>query len=313
MRDTGLVIARYSSRLLSASLVVLLILYWWPWPTFIGSVLGVFVAWVFVAAWGSALLAIALQERIAGIASGLAVCFHIWVLMPGPSPSANPTGPTVTIASINLLMVHPDPAILIEVIRDIDADVLALQEFSPRWERAFREGGLNEIYDGPRVTREDSFGIALLSKTPLAHADTVDLQGVDALSGVLRIAGQDVHLLNVHTLPPRNTEYHQVWLRQLSQLEEFASQDNDLVMLGDFNASPSSRELRALLSAGLHSAHDQVGRPWAHTFPNGLFPLPPVRLDHALLSRRVVAHSVFEVHNTGSDHSVVVYELSLAQ
>ena len=59
----------------------------------------------------------------------------------------------------------------------------------------------------------------------------------------------------------------------------------------------------------LRSAHVDRGRGYAITWPNGMFPLPPIRIDHALLSPEVECLAISEGIGTGSDHRPLVVDL----
>ena len=60
-----------------------------------------------------------------------------------------------------------------------------------------------------------------------------------------------------------------------------------------------------------HPAHDALGRGLATTWPNGLFPVPPLRLDHVLASADVVPVAVREGIGAGSDHRPVVVDVTI--
>jgi len=48
----------------------------------------------------------------------------------------------------------------------------------------------------------------------------------------------------------------------------------------------------------------------ATTFPNGLFPLPPLRLDHALMTEDLGCVDLAHGTGEGSDHRPVVLDLA---
>ena len=84
------------------------------------------------------------------------------------------------------------------------------------------------------------------------------------------------------------------------------------VVLGDLNASPFGSAYEDLTGPGLRGAHEAVGRGLATTWPNGAALLPPLRLDHVLISPRLRVTSVREGRGAGSDHRPVIARLALA-
>ena len=90
-----------------------------------------------------------------------------------------------------------------------------------------------------------------------------------------------------------------------------AQQPKPLIVIGDFNATPFSRAYQQLTSGRLRSAHRDVGRGYATTWPNGKQWLPPIRIDHALLSPRVECLDIFEGRGAGSDHRPLILDVRL--
>jgi endonuclease/exonuclease/phosphatase (EEP) superfamily protein YafD len=87
------------------------------------------------------------------------------------------------------------------------------------------------------------------------------------------------------------------------------SQPHPLVVIGDFNATQHSAVLKNLAAQGLRSAHSERGRGYATTWPNGVYPAPPIRIDHALLSAAVDCVEIVEGVGTGSDHRPLIVDV----
>ena len=86
-------------------------------------------------------------------------------------------------------------------------------------------------------------------------------------------------------------------------------QRGPLVVIGDFNATQHSRVYQQLESDGLRSAHEDRGRGYVTTWPNGAQPLPPIRIDQAFLSPQVECLSIREGIGPGSDHKPLILQL----
>lgn len=248
---------------------------------------------------------------------GVVLAHLVWVapdFAPSQKPSLDPkAAQKVKVFSANLLMVNPDPRGIIAELLRADADVLLFQEYSPLWERALFRAGVPERYPhSVHLARQDSFGTAIYSRLPLSNARVIDVHGLPMSEATLTSSGRTLQLLNVHTLPPRTSEYTEVFIKQMKALASrgrAADANQALAMIGDFNVTQHAATYGALLDAGSHAAHRVCGRGWATSFPNGVFPLPPVRLDHAFLFGKVDCTSIQEGQGSHSDHRPLVLEL----
>jgi endonuclease/exonuclease/phosphatase (EEP) superfamily protein YafD len=57
-------------------------------------------------------------------------------------------------------------------------------------------------------------------------------------------------------------------------------------------------------------AWEVAGRGFGFTWPNGVFPLPPIRLDHVFVSRELAVVGARVGEGSGSDHRPVIVEIS---
>ncbi len=254
--------------------------------------------------------------QLASMAGLVAICHIAWVAPDFASATSLPSISTnqvkLRIFSANLLMVHPNPHTIISEIHQTDPDLLLLQEYSPRWQQAMIADGIFDRYPHHiDVVRRDSFGTAMFAKTPLQNASVWDVAGLPMTRAQIQIGGQSVEIVNVHTLPPRTFAYTPTWRKQMALLTQLVKTSPiPVALIGDFNATQHAAPYRQLLDAGLYDAHHSRGRGTATTFPNGLFPLPPVRLDHALLPKGILCTSIQEGLGHGSDHRPLIIDLS---
>jgi len=84
------------------------------------------------------------------------------------------------------------------------------------------------------------------------------------------------------------------------------------VAAGDFNVTQFNSWIQDLDELGFRSAHEELGRGGATTWPNQQRLFPPIRLDHVLVSKQVVPLSIREGVGEGSDHKPVIVDLALA-
>jgi endonuclease/exonuclease/phosphatase (EEP) superfamily protein YafD len=160
------------------------------------------------------------------------------------------------------------------------------------------------------VVREDSFGVALWSRVPLAGATTWPLDGLPQAEGTLRIGAGNVTIWSVHVLPPRNAEY---WKAHAAEVDLLATavenETRSLVVTGDFNA-PAFSPFHHRMLRTLNDAWNLAGAGYGATWPNGVFPLPPLRLDHIYLSPDLTVTAIRIGTGAHSDHRPLVAELA---
>ena len=123
----------------------------------------------------------------------------------------------------------------------------------------------------------------------------------------LRMNDTTVRIYNWHPLPPRTLEYVNVWNDQYTALlARLEHETNPVIIAGDFNATQHAYWMKQLSEAGFKSAHREVGRGWAVTFPNGTSRFPPIRLDHILYTAPIVCLDINEGQGAGSDHKPLI-------
>ena len=204
---------------------------------------------------------------------------------------------------------------LIDEIVAADADVVMLQEFSSIWQRAISSSGLLQEYPHRiQRIREDSFGAAILSKHPFLNTSTWMTGDVPIISVTIGLQASSVRIYNWHPLPPRSPEYFRIWNQQYESLfQRLSTEDGPLLLVGDFNATQHSRWMKRLAQAGYHSAHVLTGRGYAVTYPNGTSRIPPIRLDHALMSDHFRCRQIREGIGRGSDHKPLIVDVALVK
>jgi endonuclease/exonuclease/phosphatase (EEP) superfamily protein YafD len=125
---------------------------------------------------------------------------------------------------------------------------------------------------------------------------------VDLGSETLRIVG----LHAPRPMPPPAYDFYGYWDQAMPL---FTSQEGPTVMVGDYNATQYSLVFKRLKAAGLRSAHEDRGRGYVTTWPNGLWNVPPIRIDHAFLSPEVECVNISEELGSGSDHKPLIVDV----
>lgn len=218
------------------------------------------------------------------------------------------------------------PERIVEVLREIDADIIALQEVM------CREGGRQEDNQARYIAEElglhaelgenrryrgGAYGNLLLSRLPIHHARNHDLSVVGrerrgCLRTDIRLADNSVlHMFNVH-LGTALFE-RRIQTRELSRRQIFTNPDLGVqrIILGDFNEW--TRDLPSeYLAQHFESANSLIQDPRTRTFPGFM---PFLALDYIYFDRGMQVENVM-VHRSrmalrASDHLPLVAEFSL--
>jgi endonuclease/exonuclease/phosphatase (EEP) superfamily protein YafD len=284
--------------------------------TFPLIVLNAITQWLYLPAWPVLVLAWWLRRRgLVACAAAVAALQLAWMapgaLFAEPAPATR--GARLCVMSTNVLMVNEDTTGIVAEVEAARPDVLLVQELTSHWAAAFDTPALRQRLPHRMVIpQEDSFGIAVYSRLPFADSEVLWFDGLPAIRVDVTLGGQQVRILNVHTLPPRTHRYTERWNVMMEQLLGIVRGERGALILGgDLNATPHAAWYGRLLATGLRGAHESRGRGLASTWPNGRMSYPPIRLDHLLVSRELAVLGVREGEGRGSDHRPIVVDLAL--
>ncbi len=209
-------------------------------------------------------------------------------------------------------------AMLEEITRE-DPDIVVFVEYGRAWHRAVEQSEvLRPFVHRARQLRPSPSAFGVYSKLPLSEEKKTWTRHHLSHTFDVQLGSQSFRLFCLHAPRPSHEQYDSYWA---SVGPILAEQPAPLVVVGDFNATQHSRALHQLTSGRLRSAHVDRGRGFATTWPNGqlwpgpgvLFWVPPIRIDHVLLSRQVHCEQVREGVGRGSDHRPVIVDLRLLQ
>ncbi len=219
------------------------------------------------------------------------------------------------------------PERIVEVLREIDADIIALQEVACfagtrridcQASYLTEEMGLHSHLGENRRYRGGPYGNLLLSRLPIRYALNHDLsiRGRER-RGCLRADVQLpdsswLHLFNVHlgtALFERRIQARELFRRRLFTDPELGA---NKIILGDFNEW--TRDLPSqFLSSHFESANSRIQASRATTFPGflPLLALDYIYFDHGLQLQDVSIHRS-RMALVASDHLPLVAEFSLS-
>jgi len=213
------------------------------------------------------------------------------------------------------------PARIIEVLREIDADVIALQEVigagpvgAGQAEEIGAGLGMGWVMNCVRTLRQHQFGNVILSRYPIVNHSQYDLswrtcEPRNCQRADLEINGSTLHIYNVHLGTAVLERRYQAG--RLASFVHDRRVTGPKVILGDFNEwmkGLATKTLSALFESVDISQHLKRRR----TYP-GLFPV--VHLDHIYYDGKVEVVNV-EMPRTrkalmASDHLPLVANLRI--
>jgi endonuclease/exonuclease/phosphatase (EEP) superfamily protein YafD len=229
-------------------------------------------------------------------------------LVARPKPPI-PGQPSLKLVVANVHRANPDHERFINFIRRESPGLFVVVEVDDQWLHSLED--LHRDYPFRiEAGREDDFGIALFSRSPVTASNVVEFlpDGVPSVHAQFVFDGATVDLLGTHPLPPVGTEYSAARNAQLVAIGAWvAGRTNDLIVVGDLNVTPWSRWFGELTAGGRlrTSARD-----------SGLQPTWPVRpaiaripIDHCLISPNWRVTRYERGPDVGSDHFPLVIEL----
>jgi vancomycin resistance protein VanJ len=229
------------------------------------------------------------------------------------------------VATYNALGTNPDTAGMLAVIRETNADVIAIQELNPELARAL-VNETSELY--PYQTLQPEVGVTgmgIISRYPLQslpfQSEAAYWIGQPQLAR-LDFNGQAVVLFNFHAVPPQAGARHALDIprairatmgireRQAEAIAALANQyPGPLIVMGDLNANDQSRAYR-IATAQLGDAWRDAGWGYGASFHGFLGP-PFVRIDYIFYSHHWQAVSAEMGRDGGSDHLPITADLLL--
>lgn len=279
----------------------------------------------FIQYWAACLLAGAVLlwvgDKRWSAASGVLFCLLSLAVAPRHLPTgavaAAPANPPLKLFQFNAAQ---NPARVFDWLEQNSSqvDVVVLLEASPAFQAGINRlqtrfpHAVTQLRDGP-------FGIALLSKHPLAGAEVLDLAGENfpALAARIAIPGwaAPLQVYAVHPPPPLGGELAGIRNRYMKELATLISTDESMPTLvaGDLNSTPWSPWFRDFMRATkLHDSQDEVGLlatwPAATARYSSLFGIP---IDACLHSGNLQTTTRLPGPSLDSDHLPVVTELRL--
>lgn len=270
-------------------------------------------------------LAAALIRRRALLGVALVVTASLLVLSRPEHAAARPLppvvarAPKVVVFDAEVKAGRDHPAAYAREIVAARADIVTLQQATPRFVAAMRARTtpgqlryLTSFTGKERIGTLEQSSLVVLSRYPIDLAHMTDLADRPTfLSTIVRVPGHPLRLFDVHTAAPLGGD-RGAWIDGLDRLRAAAGRSAaPTLVIGDFNATWGNRGFRDLVADGFVDAAAARGLPDQFTWPNDASPLPPfLRIDHALTRGALVVTHIRTGTGTGSDHRPLVATLA---
>jgi endonuclease/exonuclease/phosphatase (EEP) superfamily protein YafD len=261
-----------------------------------------------------------------GLAVGLWLYFYGGLFLPKiQTVEANDN--ILRVTSYNTLGTNPDTAGMLAVIRQTNADLIAIQELGPAQAAAVMSE-LADLYPYQELRPEEGVtGMGIISRYPmqaLPYQSKARYWLGDPQLAQLDFDGRAVTLFNYHAVPPtlgvgrpadlpRATrlaiEIREEQAREIAALTD--SHPGPLLVLGDLNVNDQSRVYR-IATANLRDAWRDAGWGYGNSF-HGILGLAFARIDYIFYSDHWQAISAEMGRDGGSDHLPITADLCLVE
>lgn len=249
--------------------------------------------------------------------SGLTAGLNLLWIWPCLDIASNlPAGEKVaTVLLANVQTSNRDYARVLERIREVDPDIVILQEVDERWIEAMGElrERFGEHYELPR---EDNFGIAVYATSIAMDLVMPGLDYANVPSVAIQLGNEEGDtlgwLLATHPVPPVNADYLLQRNQHIGSIADWAEHlGGPVAVVGDLNMTPWSPTMRRL-EWGTGMRHSRRGEGILTSWPYQSVLMTPFRipLDHALAGRGWMAHNTRTLESIGSDHLPLLVDIS---
>jgi endonuclease/exonuclease/phosphatase (EEP) superfamily protein YafD len=275
-----------------------------------------YTAWVYLPAYPIALVAFATGRVALGFAAAAVAVVHLSLIGVTATRAVSVPGDDVAlrVVTANLRFRNGKADRLARELAGYEADIVFLQEVTPQWFDVLCAPDAFGSYPGKASAVVDHpGGAAIFSRLPLRDAVVGNAAGWPLLTAVVEhpIVGP-IRCIDVHPAPPPyGFARHEAMVAAIvDRARDSVERGERTIVAGDFNLTQFNRTLQVLRRLGLRSAHEMRRQVLAVTWPNGRRRLPPIRVDHVLCGKPLVAVSVTHGRGIGSDHRPVIVDLA---
>ncbi|KQT54225.1 hypothetical protein ASG43_00920 [Aureimonas sp. Leaf454] len=247
------------------------------------------------------------------LAAGLGL-YTVWPFMIPLSQTAEgtlpPSMPRYRLLQMNVRYDSNDKSKALDRIRQLDPDVVTVEEMTPGWEKALRSLSDRYPYQSYCAPPERWGDVAILSRRPFvegARETCLPRAGFEA-----RVVDFDGHPVTVGSQHLRWPWPGRQWRQVDAIAEGLAALTTPAIIGGDFNAAPWSASVAAYAAAGGLRIVAGIGPTWGPNWlPSWLARWAGLPIDNVLVSREILILSVSRPEATSSDHLPVLVTFAI--
>lgn len=231
-----------------------------------------------------------------------------------PLDLSRQNGESLKIGTYNKLYSNDDTLSGINYFISQRSDLVGLQEIQPSELELFRKGlGLEYSFVTDCDCSAEDTEIGLVSRFPIIEAYTIYEYAnggiIRAEIGVDQSSSLVVYV--VHLTPPLSNSFYQRRQKAFDILTNALSEeDQEVVVMGDFNTTIYSPDLRDLLA----DTKDQLNYVVTNSFPRcswfGFGDIACLRIDHIFAPKTTSLRDFQIGNNVGSDHRPLMAEIT---
>jgi len=153
------------------------------------------------------------------------------------------------VAHVNLSNVDDRLDELVGIMEEENVDVISFQELTPDWTQLLRDELSMAFPHRTENVRIDPYGIALYSKYPMKHQDTILADGIPSVCLEIENGGEVFHVISSYLTPALDSKSIEKATSQLSRIKKEIQEKGDRVIaLGEYNMVYWAQEIREFRS-----------------------------------------------------------------
>lgn len=217
----------------------------------------------------------------------------------------------IKVLNSNLLLVNTNYEAQLESIARVEPDIIAFQEYTQEWHDVL-SARLSNYPHIVATTRQDSFGIALYSKYPIISGgiETIVEHSTPVANVEIDLGDKLVRVMAVHPPPPVSFRKYSMRNQLMQAIAEIAAnQQNAVIVMGDFNATPWTSHFTDMLADG-KLRHTRGGHGLYPSWPANPIPFG-IPIDHVLVDSHIKVLHFSTESVKGTDHLNVWSQLNV--
>lgn len=273
------------------------------------------LAVLLLVSWPIGVLAFLAEHWLLGALGALLAVEHLLTVLP-PRPKRGKPGwaddaPTIDLVTANVFVHNRTPERSARQLAECDADVVIINESTPRFVELFDQAGGLSAYPFRITDPTDpsEYAVTVASRLPLAPGSGMrDIGPLRTAVAIVSVTGRTVHIVATHLAASLELGGLTKWRNQIEVLRTLIpTLETPLLVAGDMNMTSRRPEFSRLLDLGLRDAVAAVGSPrvgslkMAASGPLGWLG-PVTRLDYVFTDAGCLPVSARNLRAFGSDH-----------